>query len=226
MRISRRKFLETTACGAASLAWSGREASASDAADCLLLDLPGNCSLPESFRGYETALTEAAVRFIKGGAEIMSRCSTLIVPAASRLNVDLVCKLSALMESGSCILLESGLGFAEQDVFEAQRRILRTYLGLSVERPVHLWVDTENHYDSPYVDYIWPFRMKVRDFSPVVPVSPREGNVIGWAHGLPVALKRRLGKGKIIFLGSPLGPALLAGDIEARRWVCQLIAEA
>ncbi|HEX2679673.1 MAG TPA: hypothetical protein VHQ03_00090, partial [Candidatus Dormibacteraeota bacterium] len=70
-------------------------------------------------------------------------------------------------------------------------------------------------------DYTWPHAAKVRDFSHVVPLE-RQGNTgefIAWADGKPVALKRQSGRGTLIFLGSPLGPALWAGDTEARRWL-------
>ena len=49
-------------------------------------------------------------------------------------------------------------------------------------------------------------------------ISPREF----WQFlrdGLPVALKRPSGRGRLMFLASPLGPALWAGDSEARGWL-------
>jgi hypothetical protein len=53
----------------------------------------------------------------------------------------------------------------------------------------------------------------------VIPVSAKVGDVIGTVGALPVALKRRMDKGILIFLGSPLGPALRAGDPEAGSWL-------
>jgi hypothetical protein len=41
---------------------------------------------------------------------------------------------------------------------------------------------------------------------------------------MPVALKKRVGKGTLIFLGSPLGPALGASDLEARHWLQSVTA--
>jgi hypothetical protein len=73
----------------------------------------------------------------------------------------------------------------------------------------------------PYIAYSWPASAQIRDFSRVVPLGRRSegaGEIIARVDGLPVALKRRLGRGDLIFLGSPLGPALWAGDAEARRW--------
>src|SRR6266571_3700339 len=53
-----------------------------------------------------------------------------------------------------------------------------------------------------------------------------EGEVIAWVDDLPVALKRPGGRGNLIFLGSPLGPALWAGDAEARRWLVDCLRTA
>jgi hypothetical protein len=75
----------------------------------------------------------------------------------------------------------------------------------------------------PYVDYTWPCRATVRDFSRVVPVEG-PGKIIARVDSMPVSLKRSSGRGTLIFLGSPLGPVLLAGDAEARRWLYQVVA--
>src|SRR5437764_965136 len=56
------------------------------------------------------------------------------------------------------------------------------------------------------------------------PVGRQAGEVIAWVDGVPVALKRRGGRGgTLIFLGSPLGPALWAGDAQARRWLVDVL---
>ena len=71
----------------------------------------------------------------------------------------------------------------------------------------------------PYVDYHWPVAVKVRDFSHIVPVRANAKEVIASFDGIPVAARRS----GFIFLGSPIGPALLAGDREAHLWFSQLI---
>ena len=92
--------------------------------------------------------------------------------------------------------------------------------------PVQLWSAHTSSQGIPYVDYSWPHSAKVRDFSRVVPLGPQAGDVIAWVDGLPVALKRQDGRGTLLFLGSPLGPALWAGDAEARRWLFDCLGEA
>ena len=61
---------------------------------------------------------------------------------------------------------------------------------------------------------------------PICRLSTQAGEVIAWVDGLPVALKRPGGRGNLIFLGSPLGPALWAGDAQARRWLLDCLRTA
>src|SRR5438034_313621 len=103
---------------------------------------------------------------------------------------------------------------------------LRDYLQVRIEAPVQLWSARVSSQCIPYVDYTWPRPAKVRDFSRVVPLGRQAGEVIAWVDDLPVALKRQSGRGRLIVLGSPLGPALWAGDAEARRWLFDCIGAA
>ena len=133
--------------------------------------------------------------------------------------------LSGLVAAGTLLLLESGAGFVSPSEFATQQRMLHRYFGLAVLPPVDLWAGNyaEQEPDSrqfvPYVNYVWPCNTTVRDFSRVVPVSAEMGDVIGRVGALPVALKRNMASGTLIFLGSLLGPALRAGDPEARSWL-------
>jgi hypothetical protein len=71
----------------------------------------------------------------------------------------------------------------------------------------------------PYVEYCWPLRIKIREFSPVK-LRPAAGEeIIATFAGAPVGLRRQLGRGMLITLGSPLGPVFLSGDPDARRWL-------
>ena len=74
----------------------------------------------------------------------------------------------------------------------------------------------------PYVEYVWPVRVKIREFAPVE-LTPGPGDeIIATFSGQPVGLRRRAGDGVLITLGSPLGPVFLAGDPDARRWLNEL----
>src|SRR5881392_1717682 len=184
----------------------------------VLLDLREHCGLRESVAGYESALAGL-------GTGVTSRCTLLIVPAALDILPRAVRAITSRLRTGATVLLESGAGFAADPAFRAHRAVLRDRLGVHIEAPVRLW-SRSGARGVPYVDYRWPSSAKIRDFSRVVPLgrqSEGEGEIIARVEGLPVALKRRLGRGHLIFLGSPLGPALWAGDAEARRWLCEVV---
>ena len=226
---------------------------------CVLLDLQDCCGLRESLTGYEAALSAAGVRFVpaaldaqSGPASVLAAASVVIVPGCARLHPTVVEKLAASLESGARVLLESGAAFAAPTEFAAHRRALKSQFRLEVDAPVDLWPDlTPDTSKSiparaargpnalrrrqgrvPYVDYAWPVRVRVRDFSRVVPLADTESvalgrppsHVVAWVDRRPVAVRKAVGKGTLVFLGSPLGPALRAGDREARRWLSALLS--
>ena len=127
------------------------------------------------------------------------------------------------LQGGATVVVETGVGFAGPAERDLHRRSLRAGLGINLHAPLDLW-SGRTRGGVPYIEYEWPTRASVRDFSRVVPVADQPGEVIGWAGNIPVALKRRVGKGTLIYLGSPLGPALWAGDLQARRWLQRVFA--
>jgi len=194
---------------------------------CVLLDLNERGCFRESVSGYESALTSAGVRWMPGDARWISpaRCAVLIVPAALEIPPPVVRVIMSCLQTGASVILESGAGFAADRDYRAHRIALRDYLQLQIEAPVDLWPDNSSQ-RIPYVDYSWPRPAKVRDFTCVVPIGRQAGEVIARVDGLSVALKRSSGRGNLIFLGSPLGPALWAGDAEARRWLLDCLGAA
>lgn len=100
--------------------------------------------------------------------------------------------------------------------------MLRDAFQVHIESPIDLWPEAKGS-AIPYVHFTWPVAATVRDFSRVAPLASGAGEIIARVHGLVVGLKRRFGRGNLIVLGSPLGPALWAGDIEARQWLRAVI---
>jgi hypothetical protein len=131
-------------------------------------------------------------------------CLFYVVPGAGPVTPEFGRKLVEYTRHGAGVIFESAAGFGG---FESQREMLANHFGLQIERPVDLPGNR-----IPYVDYHWPVSVKVRDFNRVVPVRARGREVIATIDGIPVAARC----GKLIFLGSPIGPAMLAGDREAR----------
>src|SRR5712692_4363739 len=151
------------------------------------------------------------------GAIVMRPPLTRIVPSARCVILDLG-TACCLPESIAGYEAAPGAGFASQRDFRAHRAALRDALEIEVDTPVSLWLDSSAR-GAPYVDFTWPISTKIRDFSRVVPQRTGAGNIIAQVNGLPVARVQRRRRGTLIMLGTPIGPALWAGDAEARRWL-------
>jgi len=225
MSITRRQFLGYTA-GVVTAGLRGLPLDPTSRR-YVLLDWNERGCFRESVSGYESALTSAGAQWMRADARWMSpsRCAVLIVSAALEIPPPAIRAITSCLQTGASVIIESGAGFATDREFRAHRVVLRDYLQVHIEEPVDLWPDNSSQ-RIPYVDYTWPRPAKVRDFSRVVPLGRQAGEVIGWVEGLPVAFKRPGGRGNLIFLGSPLGPALWAGDAEARRWLLDCLGAA
>lgn len=201
MVMHRREFLGYAA-SALTIALPGHDSRSNAPSAVTVLDLKEHCSLRESLAGYERA-----------SAGVVPRRPMLIVPAAMTLPPAVTSEIATCLGGGGTVLLESGAGFAGESGLRVHRDMLRRL-------QVHVAAARCKSRDVPYIDYAWPYRTKIRDFSRVVPLAePQPGEVIAWVDRLPVASKRRIGTGTLIYLGSPVGPSLWAGDVEARRWL-------
>jgi hypothetical protein len=249
MKLSRRDFLGTMsgAVGASLCLFSpiGQAAFASRPdveLNCALLDLNSNCVLRESLQGYRAALGKRDL-LRKTELTSKSRHPMTIVPGIGELDPSVVETLSDLLRSGTNLLLESGAAFLNPSAFASHQKIFSRHFDIEIDSPVDLWPRKSADDASitrreirhskkklnglksvPYVNYCWPRETNVREFSRIIPLSARPDAVIGRVGATPVALKRQVGKGTLIFLGSPLGPALLAGDLEAQSWLQLAIA--
>lgn len=246
MKISRRDFLGTATASAVALALPpamglGRLGAETERNhDCVLFDLKSDCVLREALQGYRAALADKHSSWSEATAELWPRCQMAIVPGAALLDTAVPQALVDLLQAGTHVLLESGAAFVSAAEFRGHQKSLQRYFDVSVERPVDLWTSMsaddsflthgpsrtalrrrreDDHKPMPYIAYSWPFQTSVRDFRRVIPVSAKREEVIGRVRTLPIALKKRVANASLIFLGSPLGPALLAGDPEARAWL-------
>jgi hypothetical protein len=202
MPISRREFMSMSAVALCAAPPPVRRR------ESRVLDLSEGCVQRESMVGFARTGMHPCSQL--GNSQ---ECLFHIVPAATSLPDDLISQLSASVRNGRWLIFESAAGFGG---FEAQRRQLAEHFGLMIEPPVDLWAAGAA---VPYVHYRWPIDVKVRDFSRVVPVSTGRAQIIAAIGGLPVAARL----GTFIFLGSPIGPSLLAGDREAHLWIDALI---
>ncbi|HKW99985.1 MAG TPA: hypothetical protein VJN43_19750 [Bryobacteraceae bacterium] len=197
MRISRREFAGT--CLTAALPWAGP-------AQWRVLDLGAGCALSESIAGF----CRLGIRVCP---EPDAAHGGLIAAGVGALTDSLARSLAEFVRGGGRLIFESAAGFGG---FDAQREMLARHFQIGIGEPHDLAKQAPR---VPYVDYLWPVKAKLRDFSRIIPVSAEEGAVIGTAGEIPMALRL----GRLIFLGSPAGPALLAGDREARIWFRALV---
>jgi len=215
--MTRRTFL-----GAAACVGSVRARIREPEFRCALVDLGSDCVLRESLAGFAGALPGAIKVSARQELGHRQECLFYVVPGAGEVDDDLGLRLSRLVDRGGWLVVESAAGFAGEAAFRTQREILASHFGLAIERPLNLWESGQTI--VPYIDYVWPAAAKIRDFSRVVPVSCETSEGIGSIAGRRVAIRRRMGRGVLVFLGSPIGPALGAGDGDAHRWLDSLMA--
>ncbi len=163
-----------------------------------------------------------------------TRVRVVIVPAAGTVRPATFSALAELLDGGATVLWESGAAFLNHTDFAQQQALTKEYFGISIGEPVEIWPQSNSrksksaaalvsarstramgHEQIPYVAYRWPLKAHVRDFSRVIPVSAASGRAFAHWEETPVAWDKNVGAGTLLLLGSPLGPALRAGDAEA-----------
>lgn len=224
MAFSRREFLSLTA-GLSAIGFTARLRATSLWAGppgafrgCSLLDCGSACTIKESLAGYESALIASGIPYRRISVRQASAVHNLIVPAAHLTDRSVLRQLKACLNSGATLLFESGATFLDQGEFDVHRRLMESEFGLRLCTPRRLWGFPDSLRQAPYISYNWPTTAIVRDFNRLIPVCCERGEIIARFQELPVAVKRQAECGTLVFLGSPLGPHLLAGDREARIW--------
>jgi hypothetical protein len=247
MKVSRREFVSTAGyaaaaslCALPSFGFAASESGKRSGVVCTLLDLDANCALPESLAGMRAALGDAhrsVTEIAWNGAD------SVVVPAAGAVPAATFKTVRELLGRGSAVLWESGAAFLEPGDFARQQALMLEHFGISMERPLDVWSQSASrrasvgakkqtardmraigHEQVPYVVYRWPQEVQVREFSRVIPVSAADGRAIAHWREIPVAWSKPVDAGTFIFIGSPIGPALRAGDSEAASLLRALIA--
>jgi hypothetical protein len=181
----------------------------------LVVDLGRGCVLPESLVGFCAALGVCGTRLSQVRELGQDAAAQLIIPGVGCLAEAGITTIQRHLRRGATVLLECGFGFLEAGEFARNSALLHRRLGLEVvARP-----SQDDFAYFPYVDYSWPVRVKVREFRPVWFGSIPGDEVIGAFAGRPVALRRKMNDGRLIAMGSPIGPVFLTGDSDARHWL-------
>ena len=226
MRMSRRRFVGGALGATAAFALPRGVMRASVVAPpaCVVFDSGARCLLPESCAGYAAALTTLGVDWERRDRPFDDRPTTIIVPMALVGTAEVAAFLMSRAASGSTVILETAVAFFESvRGWLAERALLETGMGVAIAGPELLWRRRKT--GIPYLELTWSVRATVRDFSRLTPMVVPMRAAIATIEGMPAATKRRVGKGTLVVLGSPLGPALGAGDWDARRWLSAVLAQ-
>jgi hypothetical protein len=211
--LPRRVFLELPA---AALALRVPKAMAATG-NGVILNAPHDSAFTESLRGFHAALPAFRVVPQISGIE-----QFVIAPGVMRLRPDQLQQIRRSAAAGTTIILESALAFADIHCLEEQRRLLSQHLGIVTGAPFDVWEQRASA-ALPYIEYTGPRAALVRDFSRAVPLDVCAEQRLATVHGRVVAAQYRFGSGRIVFLGSLIGPSLLAGDRESAEWLQSLL---
>ena len=151
-----------------------------------------NCLSQESAEGFRALPPSVSARDV------------VVLCGISRLNIRRVFELRDRVLRGAWVIWENS-------PFARQKQILEDAFGISTQ---------DQNLVSPdriYISYKWPVPILTRTFSAITPVSCAPAQVVARYGSIPVAMKRRLGRGGVVFLGSMLGPNLRAGEREAQQ---------
>ncbi len=160
----------------------------------------GHCLSRESARGFRS---------------VSQLPRNVVIAAGWRdLNHQAANALRRRVRAGAFLLFESA-----PDCSLRQAHLLASEFQLGVK----LGMRTDGEWQGDYVAFCQPEKHWVRPFLTPVAVHCRDARVLAQINGVPVAVERRMGAGRIVFLGSMLGPNLLAGEREAREVVAALL---
>ena len=171
MGISRRGFLGAAAGGVTSCLprfvgrapWGSAELGgarwpprpAEHSSRYVLLDL--KTPLTESIAGYQRALAQFGDDFVTLPPQPLaqqSACPVAIVPGCVMMDLGAASWLTALLDKGGLVVIESGAAFAEAAEFLAHQQLLVSRFGLRVGPPVNLWPEADPlcrlHLASPH----------------------------------------------------------------------------
>lgn len=142
----------------------------------------------------------------------------IILPAVRQLSLENAKKLQQRATSGSWLILESGVAYSFPEEAARQAQILAQVFNFHVREPIAISTG-----EPSYLTYNCPQPIMVRTFGAITPVSCSPSERLAEFAGIPIAAKRSVGRGGIIYLGSILGAGLLAQEREARQVASALL---
>ena len=144
----------------------------------------------------------------------------IVLPASRWLSPEKAAELGRRVNRGCWLLVESGLVYSSRQERESQGLVLAEAFNLQIGETIDVGAS-----NTSYVTYIHAQPTLVRTFGAITPICCAPAERIAEFEGIPVAIRRRIGSGGVIFLGSILGVGLLAQEREAHRVVTALLSD-
>lgn len=164
----------------------------------------------ESAAGFKSCLPQI----------VLSGHPVIVLPGAKQVSAQQARALREDVSNGSLLIWESGLAFANPIEIEEQKQVLAETFGIQLGSPI-----AESVGSHPYVSFTGARDCLVRPFGLVFSIRSTQSEYIAHWHGIPVAMRKQIGKGNLVYLGAMLGPSLLASDREAHQAATRLFDE-
>lgn len=178
----------------------------------LLPAATGDLAGKESESGFKQALALLS-------PTVPPRGRIVIVPSASALEREGLSSLLSAALRGSNVLIDLSDGFASLQDRTLTRVSLKRYLGIEVLQPVE-------YAAGDYIAYRWPRLALVRHFTRVSYIQPDKNHEPAAFLGTNiVAIRKAIGMGQVVILGSALGSLLLARDAQAQEIFAGILAD-
>jgi hypothetical protein len=130
----------------------------------------------------------------------------IILAAVRSLPADYLRELRKYAEEGAWVIWERAAHFSGHKCDLPE--LLVHFFGVRISEPIRP--------ASTYIRYNWPIGRSIRGFHDNVRVECSPDETIAECAGHAVAMKRAVGKGGIVFLGTMLGPGIRAEERAAR----------
>jgi hypothetical protein len=138
--------------------------------------------------------------------------SLIIAPGIRWMSLSIAADLADRIHRGAWVILESGLGFSSRAESEHQTDVFKRVFGLQLLPPVKVG---KKPAAATYLEYTRPVHRLVRTFEAITPVRWDQSETLARSGTHSVCIRKRIGDGTLVFLGSMLGPGIGAEEREA-----------
>ena len=125
------------------------------------------------------------------------------------------------IDDGTWVILESGVGFSSMTEAKHQADLFKRVFDLELLPPMKV---AEIPAAATYIEYTKPVSRLARTFEAITPIDCEPTDVIARLGRHSVCVRKRVGRGGLVFLGSMLGPGLFAEEREALAIGAALLA--